>query len=275
MDASRIAKVIGLVTHKNSRRAVKAIGVLARHEVELSAIEALDARDDQREFQKSVARIVVREGILGLIPQWDELGSASSKVAFLIDAWRYDEIWLPEIAEVTAHALKDAATYSEGDKFDVRGVALTQLNRPDIYQNATLSATTRRMMIPALLAFLDSEDPVRVEPAIGVLARVAHMGDAQVIDALHEVLARSGKARSIEVTTYSGLSEEQRRSWEDHVREFHPDKVKETAPDEFAESQRRHLGRQHLGEIAFIPTGIIDAGLVRKAIDQIAARQPY
>lgn len=98
LDAHRRDTLLKTVRGNNFRRALKAIAELrAAHEPGLADVVAAPrAPEAQRAFQYRVARVVLRQGVRGLVAEWGDLADPKWRAELISEIEQFFALWVDE-----------------------------------------------------------------------------------------------------------------------------------------------------------------------------------
>ena len=110
MSDQRKEYLLKLARGKNFRSALKAVAELrTMNDAGLaSAVAQGKAPDEQREFQRRVARVVLEKGVEGLVLEWPVLGEAKWRAELISEIGQFLHLWAyPATVELGLAALED------------------------------------------------------------------------------------------------------------------------------------------------------------------------
>jgi hypothetical protein len=263
---------------KDHRLAFRAIPELRRLDDGSLAniVSGYKAKDEQREFQFLVARIVLDKGIAGLVEKWTELPSPDWRQRLISEIGQFLDAWIEEsLIDLLIRALNDphekvggqAVVVLRAGLQELSPKALKSLAKTDIgkaslqmKENVQKWATPRRraQITEALVAALarHSGNPkglTWVEWYVDLLGYTANKSDQLAIELVEKLLPLSGEPRRVE---YQKL-DPSNLPWPTNV---------------LAEKKGVPPGTP-MTRIAYIATGLLDIAVIETALKRIRSRE--
>jgi hypothetical protein len=271
MDEKRKTYLLKLVRGKDLRRALHAIAELRSADVRAAAEKFADSLDEQRQFQLRVARIMLAQGVQGLVESWAALGSVEMRAHLVSEIGQFLDRWTePAVNELMLAALEDSSR-----DVQVKGVwALLYLREPARRKAKPRSESERRYLeaTAALRAALSASQRARITAALAtmlerhasekypVLAQIvellgysANSSDAAVIEALEALRSQAGEPHTV---SYERVQQPDFEWYEKEVLAKRGDDPKEII------------------RIKYTPTGLLDAKLLEETLARIRQGTP-
>lgn len=258
MDDKRRSYLLKLALGKDFRRAVHALAELGAGKVRAEALVEPKRMDEQRAFQYRVGRIVLEQGLRGLVDAWPSLVEPRWRAELI------DEVG-PPLWEDPAQIDLGIAALEDPVK-DVRAKAVWRmlwlLRQPEgrgrsleaaNKLRAAVTPAQRARITRGLVAMLAGDpQPVRSQ-IVELLGYTAHRADRAAIEALEALRGQAGEPYTV--------------SHERIAKEDFPWYTKEIL------AKRGH-DPDEIRSIHYKPTGLLDAKLLEETLRRIQQRAP-
>jgi len=267
VDDKRRSYLLKLALGKDFRRAVHAIAELYAGRVSAEALVEPKRIDEQRAFQYRVGRIVLGQGLRGLVDAWPTLADPQWR-AQLIDEVG-PPLWEdPAQIDLAIAALEDPAK-EVGGKAVWRMLGL--LREPERKSRsrmgeseqrfievaaklrAAMTPAQRARMTRALVAMLTSDPQAVGSQLVELVGYTATSADSAAIQALEALRARSGAPYTV---THERVAKEDFEPYEKQILE------------------KRGHDPEEMRRITYKPTGLLDAKLLEETLHRIKQRAP-
>jgi len=226
LDAHRRDTLLKTVRGNNFRRALKAIAELRAANVPAltEIVGAYRAFDEQREFQYRVARIVLGQGVRGLIAEWPTLADPRWRAELISEIDQSFALWVDEATvDLVLSALEDPSR--EVRVKAVWGLLGIVREIPDRERRTARAESHRRALVAldtlrgwmttarraratrALVEMLAQHPPapyVVLDQIVEILGSTATRHDQDAVQALHALEPQSGEPFRV---TYEELDE--------------------------------------------------------------------
>lgn len=274
LDAHRRDTLLKTVRGNNFRRALKAIAALRAANVPAltEIVGAYRAPDGQREFQYRVARIVLGQGVRGLIAEWPTFADPKWRAELISEIDQSLVLWVDEATvDLVVSALEDPSR-------EVRAKAVWGLlgivrEIPDHERRTSRAESHRRAMaaLDALRGWMTTARRTRATRAlvemlaqhrqapyvvldqiVEILGNTATGHDQDAVQALHALETQSGEPFRV---TYEAL-DESKLDWRERLL-----------------AERKGIDPARLKvRIGHHPTGLLDRKVLAAALERIQAR---
>ena len=275
MSDQRKEYLLKLARGKNFRSALKAIAELrTMNDAGLAgAVAQGRAPDEQREFQRRVARVVLEKGIEGLVAEWTALGDAKSRAGLISEIGQFLHLWVyPATVELGLAALEDPSRevqiksiwmflgFVREPSAKERKPEKTESGRR--YQEAAntlrgwITPAHRSRMTRGFTAMLERHrrEPYPVLPeVVELIGYTANKEDRQAIALLEELRLKSGEPYRVSAERVDKSQFE----WFEKLALAR----KGAAPEEMV-------------RIKHTPTGLLDRKLLERSLARIRERAP-
>jgi hypothetical protein len=274
LDAHRRDTLLKTVRGNNFRRALKAIAELrAAHEPGLADVVAAPrAPEAQRAFQYRVARVVLRQGIRGLVAEWGDLADPQWRAELISEIGQFFALWVDEatvdlllcaledpIGEVRAKATwgllgivrEIPARERRAARAESHRRALAALDLLRGWMTTARRARATRGLVEMLAQHRQAPSVV-LSQIVEILGHTATKHDREAVQALEALALQSGEPFRV---TYEEL-DERKLDWRDRLL-----------------AERKGIDPARLrARIAYHPTGLLDRKVLAAALARIQAR---
>ena len=245
-------KLLKAVRGKDYRAAFQAIARL-RHESDVD-VPAVKAKDEQREFQLRVARIVAGSGVAGLAAEWPRLGHPKWRAILISEIGQFASLWAEEaLVDLGVAALEDESADVQAKAVWavlewLRGGSKSGLDR-------WITREHRARMTRAYSTMLERNRgeyrPV-LQQIVESLGHTAVTSDSKAVALLEALRPMAGETHTV---SHEKL-DESNLDWRSKL-----------------VAERKGIDPASLKlRIAYTPTGLIDAKVLEASLKQIRAR---
>jgi hypothetical protein len=277
MDQTRVKYLIKKACSNDYRIAFKAIAEL-RNENDhfvLHAIEEVKAKDEQREFQLLIAKIVLQNGVSGLVEEWNRLPFSEWREHLMSEFCNFIELWAEEpFLNLFIHALDDPYDVVSGRAvIGLRHILEERTAKERRAMTKTAYGKARLAAIEKLQSYMSHErckkasyaifrklqrhidNPLQLtwfDSHVEVLGYTANKNDKEIIQMLLGFRKYAGEPYTVTHRVYNSENE----------------------PDLPASMLAEKKGVIVAGSILHTPTGLLDTHILEKALKSIGQRCP-
>jgi hypothetical protein len=274
LDAHRRDTLLRTVRGNDFRRALKAIAELrAAQEPGLAdVVAALRAPDAQRAFQCQVARLVLRQGVRGLVAEWSDFADPKWRAELISEIEQFCALWVDEATvDLLLCALEDPsrdvqakATWGllaivpeiadrerRAARAESHRRALAALDTLRGWMTTARRARATRGLVAMLVQHRQAPSVVLAQ-IVEILGHIATRHDREAVQALEALEPHSGEPFRV---TYEEL-DERKLDWRERLL-----------------ARRKGIDPARLRvRIGHHPTGLLDRTVLAVALERIQAR---